>query len=228
MFMVKKTTLLIIFSIFILLIIYPLSFLMENISYFHYSILHIIIGLLIIFILSKIIEPGENPLKMGLITSLVVGVIIFIPNFLIYNKFKSIISEGFIPFFNVPNPFLFFILLILLFNVPFLLSLKFNMKKITLFSGLLIIIILIISLLKLIIGIGCVSFTCNEEGCFCKYTSEISSGNCPDCSLVCQENGKTMVSTSLPLSYMPVSLERNSEGEYNTKGFSTKCYCYCN
>lgn len=223
----KKSIILIAVSSILFLFIYSFLAFAVKLSYTTYAAVHVIFALIVVFILSKISEVKESSFKNGLIISLIVGIILLIPNFLIYNINQKLAGTNMISMFNAPNPIIFFILFIILFNIPFLLFSKMSMGKTTIFSVVLIVLILIGSPIYSLIKLGCISFTCNEDGCFCRYSTVISEGNCPECSSLCAEKGKTEAKTTLPLSNMPVSVQRTLEGQFQTTGGPTQCYCYC-
>ncbi|MEK6983020.1 MAG: hypothetical protein AABX33_00470 [Nanoarchaeota archaeon] len=223
----KKSIILIAVSSILFLLIYSFIAFAMKLSYTTYAVVHIFFALIVVFILSKIIEVKESSFKSGLIVSLIVGIILLIPNFLIYNMNQKWTGTDMISMFNAPNPIIFFIIFIILFNIPFLLFSKISMGKTTIFSIILIALILISSPIYSLTKLGCISFTCNEDGCFCRYTTVIPEGECPECSSLCAEKGKTEAKTTLPLSNMPVSVQKTPEGGFKAASGPIQCYCYC-
>lgn len=223
----KKSLILIIISSILFLLLYAFLAFAMRLSYTTYASIHVIFALIVVFILSKIIEVKESSYQKGLIISLIVGILLLIPNFLLYNINQKLAGTYMIPMFNAPNPIIYFILFIVMFNIPFLLYSKISMGKTALFSILLILVVLISPPIYSVAKLGCISFSCNEDGCFCRYTTVITEGSCPECSSVCAEKGKSEVKTSLPLSNMPVSVQRTPEGGFKATGGPIQCYCYC-
>jgi|TARA_Y100000310_G_scaffold237974_1_gene241303 hypothetical protein len=223
----KKSTIIIAVSSILFLLIYSILAFAMKLSYSTYGAVHVVFALIVVIILSKIIAVKESSFKIGLIISLIVGILLLIPNFLIHNMNQKLAGTNMVSMFNAPNPIIFFILLIIIFNIPFLLFSRISIGKTTIFSVILIVLILVTSPIYSLTKLGCVSFSCNEDGCFCKYTSVISEGECPQCSSFCAEKGKTEAKTTLPLSNMPVSIQKTVDGEFQATGGPVQCYCYC-
>ena len=223
----KKSIILIAVSSVIFLLLYSFLAFAMKLSYNTYASIHVVFALIVVFILSKIIEVKESSFKKGLILSLIVGIVFLIPNFLIHNLNQKLAGTNVVSLFNAPNPIVFFILFIIIFNIPFLLFSKLSMGKTTILSIMLIALILISSPIYSLSKLGCISFSCSENGCFCRYTTVVSQGKCPECSSLCSEKGKSDVKTTLPFSNMPVSIQRTPDGQFQANGRPTQCYCYC-
>lgn len=223
----KRSIIFIAVSSISLTLIYLFLIFFLELSYFAYSAINLIFALIAVLVLSRIVKEKDSYIKKGWILSLIVGVILFISNILIYILNYKVSESGMVSLFNAPNPFIFFILFIVLFNIPFLLSSKLSIGITSLISIMIILCILLSSPIYSLSKLGCISFTCNEDGCFCRYTNVISEGKCPECSSLCAEKGKVKANTTLPLSKMPLSVERTPDGGFKAEGGQVQCFCYC-
>lgn len=82
-----------------------------------FSIIHLIIGSLILLIIKK----SYNPYIPSFIISFITGIILFVINIYLINLNEQISGGNMVSLFNTPNPYYYFITYIVTFNIPFIL-----------------------------------------------------------------------------------------------------------
>ena len=212
---------LIIIPAIILFLVYGFAIFFLNLSYSTFVIFHLIFAVVIVAIISKIAGSQESSLLFGFKLSLIVGILLLIANLALYYLGDKINVPQLEFLSNVPNPIIYFVIFMVIFNVPFLLNSTLSMGKTIFFSVILMAIVILIPIIISISQGSCTSYSCNINGCFCKHT--ISSQECPDCSAFCTDLGKNSISAKDSINIFP-----DFKALYNQYIKSAaQCTCYC-
>jgi len=199
----------------LMFLVYGAALYYLDLSYASYIVLHLIIALVLVFTLKKIVGTQESSASFGLKLSVIVGVLLLALNYFMM-KFSERLPD--VPYLHsIPNPIIYFVLFLVMFNIPFLLYSTFSVGKTFMISLVIILIVLAIPIVYATVTLGCPGISCNLGGCFCKYS--IVSESC-DCASICSAEGKSAVDAASSVNVFPDFKSLLSRNNLN-------CNCFC-